>query len=882
MNKKGLKVKSQKRIIAALVAILLMLSIIPNYSDNNKVYAAGSGKTLNVNWSNIAAVGNQQQGSEACWCFALAYARTMLDGKVHSWAEYDEYGGSNQYNCAANIYKADFSRHVVYSSNEVYKGLYDSINNNRPVIVNVSGYRTSDHFVCVVGYENVSNPNQLTASNFLIIDSCWFCSKSCAENMASAGYSALYDGGYHYYTPNSGSVNSTAKAISRVPLNLGTDFNAVIRSSSTKKVLTASKSTQQQVFMDTYNSKDLQKSLWNFKRNSDGSYTIKSLYNNEYLDVKAGSTNNGTIIWTYPVNNGSPAQKWFITRSSSGSLCLRPGFDNADSALDLGGGSLNSGAYLVHLWDFSANGTNTNQQFLIEKESNLGINNSDFPSISYQVHIEGDGWLNTVSDGALAGTQGQSKRIEAIIIDLTSNGASMVQYRSHVEDDGWQTWKNSGQTSGTVGQAKRLEAIEIKLNEAFALKYDIYYRTYVEGIGWQEWKKNGETSGTTGQAKRIESIEIKLSKKEKQLTNIAVTTHPFKTEYIKGEEINLNGMIVNASFDDGSNETVSDYNITYSDLDSENAFITISYKGKTTTQALTVHTPSNSFEIETPATCTASGTQVIKCKNCGKVLEREDIPATGHSWNNGIVTVNPTETTTGIKTYTCENCGKTKTEEIPCLTSVSNNDTYKEDIYTDNTKPSEPEKTSIAPSTQFAEYNGYIFYTDDNGEIRCNAPDGTPIINDFKCDGTYTYYFQADGTAMRSRLTYHPDGEHIIYFDENGHEVFSDFANVKKTITGDSVNDYCFFDVYGYMYVDVLTYDKTGTFLYYANPCGVIEAGCFVQFSATVKWADGTPCEGIAGNYGYIKSDCTLLTNTKITDWAGRICYIQANGVIVY
>ena len=50
MNKKGLKVKSQKRIIAALVAILLMLSIIPNYSDNNKVYAAGSGKTLNVNW----------------------------------------------------------------------------------------------------------------------------------------------------------------------------------------------------------------------------------------------------------------------------------------------------------------------------------------------------------------------------------------------------------------------------------------------------------------------------------------------------------------------------------------------------------------------------------------------------------------------------------------------------------------------------------------------------------------------------------------------------------------------------------------------------------------------------------------------------------------
>ena len=46
---------------------------------------------------------------------------------------------------------------------------------------------------------------------------------------------------------------------------------------------------------------------------------------------------------------------------------------------------------------------------------------------------------------------------------------------------------------------------------------------------------------------------------------------------------------------------------------------------------------------------------------------------------------------------------------------------------------------------------------------------GGEVIKDaFFCDGTYTYFLQADGSAMKNRLTYHPDGEHVIYFDEYG------------------------------------------------------------------------------------------------------------------
>ncbi|MBQ9198855.1 MAG: polysaccharide deacetylase family protein [Lachnospiraceae bacterium] len=157
------------------------------------------------------------------------------------------------------------------------------------------------------------------------------------------------------------------------------------------------------------------------------------------------------------------------------------------------------------------------------------------------------------------------------------------------------------------------------------------------------------------------------------------------------------------------------------------------------------------------------------------------------------------------------------------------------------------------------------------------------VIKDaFFCDGTYTYFLQSDGKPMKDRLSYHPDGEHIIYFDSEGHEVFSDFANVKKTIAGDEVDDYCYFDVYGYMYVDVVTYDKTGTKLYYVNAYGVIEMGEWFKFSENVTWADGRDGTEFAGQYGCANEDGSLVVNTRTKDWDGKLCYLQGNGVADY
>lgn len=70
-------------------------------------------------------------------------------------------------------------------------------------------------------------------------------------------------------------------------------------------------------------------------------------------------------------------------------------------------------------------------------------------------------------------------------------------------------------------------------------------------------------------------------------------------------------------------------------------------------------------------------------------------------------------------------------------------------------------------------YNGNTFYREADEQIRCYNRNGALITNKFMFDGSYTYYMQADGSAMKDRLTYHPDGVHIIYFDTDGHEVFS-------------------------------------------------------------------------------------------------------------
>ena len=131
--------------------------------------------------------------------------------------------------------------------------------------------------------------------------------------------------------------------------------------------------------------------------------------------------------------------------------------------------------------------------------------------VGYQTHVQDYGTQAYVYDGAMAGTEGECKRMESIRMKLPSSMNSSIQYRSHVQDIGWEKkWASNGSLSGTTGQCKRLEAIQIKLSGDVAENYDVYYRVHAQDYGWLAWAKNGESSGTEGYAKRLEAIEVRL------------------------------------------------------------------------------------------------------------------------------------------------------------------------------------------------------------------------------------------------------------------------------------------------------------------------------------------------------------------------------------
>ena len=137
----------------------------------------------------------------------------------------------------------------------------------------------------------------------------------------------------------------------------------------------------------------------------------------------------------------------------------------------------------------------------------------DEPSVVYQTHVEDFGWQAEKSDGAVAGTSGLSKRLEAIKIRLADNNSyeGSIEYRTHIQDIGWETkYAADGAPSGTSGQSKRLEAIQIRLTGEIAENYHVYYRVHAQDYGWLDWASDDQVAGTYGLGKRLEAIEIRL------------------------------------------------------------------------------------------------------------------------------------------------------------------------------------------------------------------------------------------------------------------------------------------------------------------------------------------------------------------------------------
>ena len=148
-------------------------------------------------------------------------------------------------------------------------------------------------------------------------------------------------------------IVNNSENLNATPSNIGSDFESVIRCTSTGKVLSAG--SDNNVTAISYNGSNNQ--LWKFYKNSDNYYEIVNVGTGKRLDVDNAGTADGTNIqvWT---DNDSSAQRWGVY-GSQGSYLLKPKYSTS-SVLDSGGGNNN-----VHLWTYASN--IAAQKFTIEK-----------------------------------------------------------------------------------------------------------------------------------------------------------------------------------------------------------------------------------------------------------------------------------------------------------------------------------------------------------------------------------------------------------------------------------------------------------------------------------------------------------------------------------
>ena len=129
------------------------------------------------------------------------------------------------------------------------------------------------------------------------------------------------------------------------------------------------------------------------------------------------------------------------------------------------------------------------------------------PSVCYQAYVQDQGWQGFwACDRAVAGTTGQSLRMEAIAI--VTSGTGGICARAHVQNDGWlgEDCEPDGVEAvvGTEGLSLRMEALWLQVGTGI-----IHANAHVQNIGWQgEVFGNPIAVGTTGQSLRMEAIEI--------------------------------------------------------------------------------------------------------------------------------------------------------------------------------------------------------------------------------------------------------------------------------------------------------------------------------------------------------------------------------------
>ena len=358
-----------RRVIALfLVVAMVVVSFPVNAFAATYGTPYVSGRKLNYNASRVAAVGTQAADSVACYCYSYAYAQTIVTGNTHQWYDYDKYGGANGESGAYGKAVANYKTYSLNTDAAILSRLYTSINQGHPCVVRVINSKGGSHWVCVVGYQNVRNPNSLTRSNFLIIDPA---SRWGTTSVASLSRYSLYHPSKtsnrnlrvstktvsttETRTSDATSVSSATAVASTSSLPPSTTQTSTVAGPYTIVPLCATGSAIDLKNQNTANKTNVH--IWTqhggvsqqfyLIKNADGTFSIQSAMtygtsNLAYLHTVDQYSRNGTNVHCY-ANSTNPNSHWVVQANSDGSYSFRNA--NSDLYLDVTGKK-------------SANGTN--------------------------------------------------------------------------------------------------------------------------------------------------------------------------------------------------------------------------------------------------------------------------------------------------------------------------------------------------------------------------------------------------------------------------------------------------------------------------------------------------------------------------------------------
>lgn len=325
-------------------------------------------------------------------------------------------------------------------------------------------------------------------------------------------------------------------------VNLGDNFTARIRNIDLDVLLT---NFNGNVVIGKHYDYKIARQIWNFKRNSNGSYTIKSALNDNCIDLHNFDDFNGGNIECIGENN-STAQHWFIYQNKDGSYSLRPECSQ-DRVMDVTNGYSSDGTNL-QLWQYT---DDKNQKFSIDECGeviNVGnyfsasIENTNYWKPIYQDE-SGNVTLTTSTRDKMSGILWHFVRDDDngwYTIQSYKNGKYLTVENNSIEDG---ANVSCSEYSGDYGQFWYLLKAEDDNGEYLYLKsacssknLDLYNNEKSDGTNIQMWSINGtdaqkfsiyEINSKTTYSINIEKDNINLG----ESTNIFINDTNFVIDY---------------------------------------------------------------------------------------------------------------------------------------------------------------------------------------------------------------------------------------------------------------------------------------------------------------------------------------------------------------